>query len=234
MKTKYIGIIIALFGIINACSKSEEEVYSTELKFPEFINVEVLNAMAVSIEYGEEQKIVVTGSEETIKDVITEVISETLIIDQKNNNSEVLSYKIVIPEIREVKNNSIADIEILDFEQEGYLTLFSTNSGNINLGQFDNLSLLNVALEGNGSIYGNKDFGSLKDLSIKNSGVGEYKSFTIKAKNVIVEINNSGSCSVSVTQQLTAIINGSGSVYYKGNPEIISSVYGTGSVVNAN
>lgn len=234
MKTKQIGIAVMFFILLSACSKELEDTYSTELKFPEFINVEILNALAVSIEYGEEQKIIVTGNEFAIKDVITEVIAETLIIDKENDSPEELSYKIITPFIREVKNSSFIDITVGDFEQEGYLNLIVTNKGNITVGQFNNVNLLTANIENDGSIFGNKSFDLLKDLNIKISGNGDYEAFAIEAKNVIAEIDGGGSCSVSASKSLNAIISGSGSVLYKGDPIINTTIYGSGLVIDAN
>ncbi|MFT4645706.1 MAG: hypothetical protein ACI8ZX_002124 [Planctomycetota bacterium] len=235
MKTKYIGIIIIVIGLMNSCAKPIEDIYSTELKFPEFINVEIINAANVTIEYGAEQRIIVTGNDFAIKNVVTEVIAETLIIDKEQEGSEELYYQIFTPFIREVKNSSTGSVEILDFEQEGYLSLISTNTGNINLGKFHNVSLLTVAIENEGSVYGIGTFDFLKDLHVKVSGSGEYNGFLIEAKNVIAEIDGTGSCSVYVIEELNATITGSGSVFYKGNPtSVVSYITGSGSVVKVN
>ncbi len=226
---KIFGFILLGIILLLACAKPEE-IYNTELVFSDFNNVIIKSASSVSINYGKKQNVLVYGNQEAIKSVVSDVMSNTLTIQE----SDDLQYIITIPEIREVINESNANIILGDFEQDSYLNIISKGKGNIEIGKFNHVSLLNVSIEMSGKISAYYPFDSLTDMSVILNGSADFDAFPIKAKNVIAEINNSGSCYIYPLKELNAIINGSGNIYYKGNPAINSAIKGSGSLIEVN
>ena len=219
-----LGIILLL-----SCAK-QEEIYNTELVFTDFNNVIVKSAASVSINYGKKQNVLVYGNQESIKSVVSDVMSNTLTIDE----SEHLQYIITIPEVREVVNESNANIVLGDFAQDSYLNISTKGKGSIEIGKFNNVSLLNVSIEMSGKITAYYPFDSLTDLSVVVNGTADFDALPIKAKNVIVEINSSGSCYIYPLKELNATITGSGNIYYKGSPTINSTIEGSGALIDIN
>ena len=77
-----------------------------------------------------------------------------------------------------------------------------------------------VVLEGKGD-----------DGDIEISGSGTLYAEDFSTHTFQIEISGSGKCEVNVSQTLDADISGSGSVYYKGNPEKVrSNISGSGRV----
>lgn len=226
--TKIFTIIIVLI-LFNSCKKKEE--YSTELRFPEFDNITVLNALEVEVKYGQAQSVIIVGEEEDVKSVTSEVKSNTLILDIDYENKSSLKYIITLPILKELNNKTNATIKIGDFEQDGFLSIISSNNGIIELGRFKNVELLKIDISGTSTVNGNSPFDNLIDLNIKQAEYASYNSYTIQTENAIIEINGNGSCYTYVNKSLTAKINGEGTIYYKGEAFVYSNTEDTTRVV---
>jgi hypothetical protein len=64
--------------------------------------------------------------------------------------------------------------------------------------------------------------GSTDTVSAKISGAGKVNLGSLKSKNASVTINGAGDCVVNATDSLSVMINGAGSVKYKGSPAKIN------------
>ncbi len=71
-------------------------------------------------------------------------------------------------------------------------------------------------------------------LQVELMGSGNFSGFLLKTETCQIDIVGSGNCEVTVDNHLDATLEGSGSVYYKGNPTIHEEIHGSGSVVDAN
>lgn len=99
-------------------------------------------------------------------------------------------------------------------------------SGSLTL-MTDGQSSVSAAINGSGNINLN---GGMGDLTINNSGSGEFKGGTYNAEQATITLSGSGSAYVQVNQQLNATISGSGSIYYWGTPTINQNITGSGSL----
>lgn len=74
--------------------------------------------------------------------------------------------------------------------------------------------------------------GSTNELSIVSMGSGDVYGFSFKAKSVEVTIQGSANVKVYCTETLKVTINGSGNVYYEGNPShITQDITGSGHLI---
>ena len=71
-------------------------------------------------------------------------------------------------------------------------------------------------------------------LEVQLMGSGSFSGFLLSAQTCQADIVGSGNIEISVANHLDATLEGSGSVFYKGNPVIMADVQGSGRVVNAN
>ncbi len=71
-------------------------------------------------------------------------------------------------------------------------------------------------------------------LEVQLMGSGNFNGFQLTAETCQVDIVGSGNCEITVNKHLDASLEGSGSVYYKGNPTILEDSEGSGRVFNAN
>jgi hypothetical protein len=71
-------------------------------------------------------------------------------------------------------------------------------------------------------------------IYIDNTGTGTINAFGFEVDTCYVNLTGTGDCRVNVNLLLNAVITGTGSVYYRGYPEIVSSVTGLGRIINSN
>ena len=71
-------------------------------------------------------------------------------------------------------------------------------------------------------------------LYVDNTGTGSINAFGLEVDTCYVNLTGTGSCKVYVNELLNVVITGTGSVYYRGYPEIISHITGLGRVINSN
>jgi hypothetical protein len=71
-------------------------------------------------------------------------------------------------------------------------------------------------------------------LEVQLMGSGSFSGFLLSAQTCQADIVGSGNIEISVANHLDATLEGSGSVFYKGNPLIKEDIQGSGRVVDAN
>jgi len=87
---------------------------------------------------------------------------------------------------------------------------------------------LETKISGSGSIV---LAGDANDASARISGSGKVKAEGLSVKTFEARISGSGSCYITVEEEIEASISGSGSVYYAGDPNrVISNSSGSGKV----
>ena len=75
---------------------------------------------------------------------------------------------------------------------------------------------------------------SVGQMKVYLLGSGGFYGFPLSASTCQVDISGSGNCEVTVDNDLDVVIEGSGSVYYKGSPSIEVDITGSGRVVDTN
>jgi hypothetical protein len=110
------------------------------------------------------------------------------------------------------------------------LALKLKGSGNISIPC--SVNLLNSSIEGSGDI-------TLTGTSQINNasiiGSGDFKSRYLSSNNSSIVIEGSGSAEITVYDTLNAVILGSGSIDYYGNPSIVNTqITGSGTVIPRN
>jgi Putative auto-transporter adhesin, head GIN domain len=107
------------------------------------------------------------------------------------------------------------------------LDLNISGSGNFDLGQLK-YSDVKVGISGSGNV----DLGgSTEKAELTISGSGDLKAKDLKAQSVRCRISGSGNVSCFATQELDALVSGSGDIRYAGSPASVKKrVSGSGSV----
>jgi hypothetical protein len=72
--------------------------------------------------------------------------------------------------------------------------------------------------------------GSVDSIDLTINGPGKLAFTDLVAKNVLVHLNGVGDAEVNATQSLTADIEGVGKVRYMGEPHVVSTIHGPGTV----
>ncbi|WP_372946690.1 head GIN domain-containing protein [Mariniphaga sp.] len=232
MKTKQFFLLLFILGFIfsNAAfaEREEREVSS-------FSEISLRISGKVHLEQGNRQSVRVEAKSSTLEEIITEVKGRTLIIRFKSNNIFRRSFNpgrvdiyITVPEINALSVSGSGDIVAESKIKSRILDLAVSGSGDISLKNLD-AERIKTAVSGSGDILINKG-GVADELEVAISGSGNVKAENFEVKNVEVKIAGSGSCSIYATEYLKAKVSGSGNVLYKGNPQIDTSVVGSGKV----
>ncbi|NOZ46189.1 MAG: DUF2807 domain-containing protein [Chlorobi bacterium] len=198
-----------------------------------FTEIDLRIAGNVILSQSATQKLVVKGNKNDLKDLITEVRGNTLIIkyDSWFSSHNEVEIDIDINNLEGIdvsgSGSIIADGEFttnnVDFEVSG--------SGTINFAHL-NTKKIDCEISGSGKInlMGNS---KVESLEFDISGSGKINAFDIMATNVNGEISGSGKAQVYAESRLDAEISGSGRIYYKGNPRVNAEISGSGKVVSA-
>ena len=173
---------------------------------------------------GKEGNITITGGENLLEYIVTEVKDGKLILKTEKGVNLQPSHrngiKITIP-VEQI--NSVYLSGSGDITSEKTLTADSfkatiSGSGDISLDLA--VKELKTSISGSGDIEltGNTD---TFDLSI--SGSGDIDAFKLAANHVDVSVSGSGDIKVTANKSIKARVSGSGDINYRGNPEKVDT-----------
>ena len=219
------------------CKSGSGTTTTRNLTLSSISEIDFQQAGEVIITQGITQAVVVTGDENVLNDLDTDVDNGVWKIDFEKNcyKDYELTIFITVPSINAVTLSGAGSITLNDFTgQQNNLFLDISGSGSIFLSAFEGAQNMSVEISGSGTILASAEIPTLKTLDIKISGSGNYDGFSIASDDCDINIPGSGNCKVTVNNNLDVKISGSGNVYYKGNPTITKSISGSGDVINAN
>jgi len=231
MKARILFFSLLVAGLFIASSvKAEEETRNVS----SFSEISLRISGKLYLKQGEKQSVRVVAKESVLKDLITEVKGNELVIRfpnsnlfQRNFNPGKIEIYVTVPDVSALSVSGSGDI-IAEKLEARILNLSLSGSGGIEIA-----SLESSKLKGSISGSGNIEVGSRNkadELSVTISGSGNFNSAGFEAENISVTIAGSGNCNVFSNGTIKARIAGSGSVFYKGNPSIDASTAGSGKV----
>ncbi len=253
---RIIIIITSIIAIVfSSCRRIEGEgaIVVRQIDIETFNQIETACAFNVYIEYGTEFKVEAEGEQNIIDLLRTKVTDNKWYIELKNGTytNYTLDLYITMPYITTITNSGSGHVFIANFSQDNIkltvggsgnvictesitinnlIELDNSGSGNIEINQLScNQSTTNIGGSGAVSIVGN----SLKS-EITSSGSGLFSGFDFTADYCEIKSEGSGNCRVFVNDELGILITGSGNVYYRGYPNVLSIVNGSGEVINSN
>lgn len=190
--------------------------------------------MDVQINYGTSNSITVQADENLLQYIDARVENGKLIIQpRKNINLKSHSKIIVYVSMTKINTLQLSGSGNINgsgaFENDGETNMMVSGSGNIkvNSGNFEKLGLY-VSGSGNIDLKG----GSANELNVAVSGSGNIDCSNVPTENAEVKISGSGNAKVNASKSVSANISGSGNVFYKGEPDNISTkVMGSGKAI---
>lgn len=200
----------------------------------DFTSLSSRGPMDVQITYGNSNSIAVQADENLLQYIETSVENGKLIIQPKKNVNLKSKTKIVVfvsmTKINMLQLSGSGNINGSGaFENDGKTNMMVSGSGNIkiNSGNFNKLGLY-ISGSGNIDLKG----GSANNLEVAVSGSGNIDCSNVATENAEVKISGSGNARVDASKSISANISGSGNVFYKGEPNSISTkVVGSGKAI---
>lgn len=174
---------------------------------PAFSAVDIAGPMDADVAIGPESRVEITGDDNIVPLITTDVHGDRLEIGTRKNirPSLHLAAKITVPRLT---------------------GLVLTGSGDITAHgvQADHLG---VTLAGSGTIRAD---GTAHEAQIEVAGSGTVALDQLAAEGVRVSVSGSGNVAVAASKTLDVSITGSGDVAYRGDPEVKKRIVGSGDV----
>ena len=188
---------------------------------------------SVYIEQGLTERLVVSGEDNILPHVTTEVVDGVLEIRPAGNVSlntnHAPEFFVTVITLEEVRRSGVGGIVATGLRVPS-LAVSSSGFGRTAL--YDLIAdTLAVTSTGVGNIEAS---GAVDTQELFITGFGDYDGRDLQCATAEVELASMGAVTVWVTDLLVVTITGSGSVYYIGNPVIESTITGTGSVAPLN
>jgi hypothetical protein len=235
MKKVFLMMILSgLILIVNSCmipfncerGSGNTKIY--EVVIPSVKGIDINVSGDVFITKGSEQSITIETDENIFPLLITN--NNYGLLNVENDKSicpTKLIIRMTIPEVNRVLINGSGNITVNDnFETNGFKAEIN-GSGNIGIKNLKANSM-NFSIDGSGDIdaTGNSDI-----TRAEIDGSGNINLAGLNSRVGFANINGRGDIRISIIDELYAEINGSGSIGYKGKPNIYrSNLQGSGSI----
>ncbi|MCW5915079.1 MAG: DUF2807 domain-containing protein [Chitinophagaceae bacterium] len=216
--TSRLSILFIFSGVFILSSCKKESIKGTGAiitqtrEVSNFYNVSAYGHIEATVGFGTQFKVEIKGYENMLPHLNTKVENGTLIIrfDSKVNvQDDVVEVHITMPSLKAV--TAVDDGKII-------VKNAFPNMDNLTASSFDKGSV--EVMDGSARL--------IKGIL---SGTGKISAFGLFTEKAQLEINGGGQIEVSVRDNLNVKIDGSGIVYYKGNPELYTQITGTGQVI---
>ena len=156
---------------------------------------------------------------------------------------KVKGYANLLPYLKTTVENGVLSVRyentknVRNDNSEVFITmpvltgLSSSGSGDMHAaGEFSGNTNFDVHISGSADITVEK--AAAENFVLRSSGSGSFDSFGFISQNADIAISGSGEARITVDRKLKVKINGSGSVYYKGDPAAIDNdISGSGKVI---
>lgn len=217
MKVKFIFLLAAFAAAFASCKKDSVtgngSIQTQERNVSAFTKVATQGSTTIHIVQGADFEVKAKGYANLLPYLKTTVENGILSVryentgNVRNDNSEVF---ITMPALTGLSSSGSGDMHVA--------------------GEFNNNTNFDVHISGSADITVEK--GVAENFVLRSSGSGSFDSFGFTSQHADIAISGSGEARITVGQKLKVKINGSGSVYYKGNPATVDNdISGSGKVI---
>ena len=237
-------ILVSLF-LLSAASIAFSQVTKKTLELAEFKSIYVNSNYTVYLKQTNKQEVEVEALTEIYELTTIKVENGVLMINVErkpdNPNKSIwakiddikirptMKLMVSVKNINELQVNGGGKIISENSISADYVSLSVAGSGAIELDLKGN----NVKTEVSGS--GNivlKGYATTNDITM--SGSGNLNAFNCELENAKIKMSGSGTCELTVSNSLEAVVQGSGTIKHKGNTKTVNKkIYGSGVVDRA-
>lgn len=203
---------------------------TTETRIVDAFNAIVVEtAVDVTVSIKELQSVQLTGDDNVLPLITTQVSDETLTIAETEcfTASQGIQAAIAIPEVTSLKTTSSGNISGPGLTLQNP-KIQSTASGNVTLAQVTAESI-DIEASASGSMTVS---GTATSVTATTTGSGTINAENCTASECVAKTTGSGNIRVHATDSLKATISGSGNIYYSGNPTIEENISGSGKLIH--
>lgn len=213
---KNLVLLFVLLTFLSSCSKDailgSGDLITQSRDVEPFTKVSSKGVFEVTILHGESQSVEITADNNIMNHVRTRVSNKELLLyldDDKNYRDITIYANITVTQLNGIRNSGAGNMNIIDLETDNF--------------SIDNSGSADITIDGTAT-----------SLNVDNEGSGDIFGFDFLVDNCSVDIVGSGFLEIYCSDKLDVTIDGSGDVYYMGNPVIQSNIKGSGAVINSN
>jgi hypothetical protein len=217
VKTIILFAVIILSGCNeeDLCLKGSGTVNEYQLTVTDFDELSIYGPVNLRLRQGPDIAVSVDAEPEIFSELSYEVKNGALEIGFKQNIScfetdHGVWINATVPDLRNIYQSGVSEIESdgdLDFNQ---LNLYVSGTAEVKLS------------------------GQVETHKIVSSGLLNAKNFNFLTKNTSVDISGAVDLELSCSENLDIKVEGSATIYYKGNPEIVNNSTGSLQLIDSN
>jgi len=245
-KINFIFVII-LFSLVllSIASFTFAQTTKKTLELPEFKSIYVNSNYTVYVKQTNKQEVTVEALTEIWELTTVKVENGVLLVnverkpDSPNKSiwakiddikvKPAMKIMVSVKNINELQVNGGGKIVSENSIASDYMSLAVSGSGGIELDLKGNNLKTEISGSGNVTLKG---YASTNDIIM--SGSGSLNAFSCELETAKVKISGSGTCEITASATLDAVVLGSGSIKHKGNTKnVTKKVYGSGTVDRA-
>ena len=176
----------------------------------------------VIIRQGNEHKVIVEGDRETLEETDIYIKGDRLVITDKNNwrwgSRKKIKVYATLTDFSGARVSGSGTIRSEGILSGDEVRITISGSGKIDLHL--EADAISSAISGSGKILLT---GRADKLAVSISGSGSCRAEDLQVADADVAISGSGSAWINASREIVSRISGSGSVYYKGEPQRINN-----------
>lgn len=245
-KINYIfAIILVSLVLLSIASFTFAQTTKKTLELPEFKSIYVNSNYTVYVKQTNKQEVTVEALTEIWELTTVKVENGVLMVNverkpESPNKSiwakiddiklkPTMKLMVSVKNINELQVNGGGKIISENSIASDYMSLSVSGNGGIDLDLKGNNLKTEISGSGNVTLKG---YATTNDIVM--SGSGSMNAFACELESAKVKISGSGTCEITATASLDAVVLGSGSIKHKGNTKTLNKkVYGAGSVDRA-
>lgn len=216
------------------CINGSGAIITETRTISEFNEIRSISSADVFYTQADTFSIIVEAYENLMPVIKTSVSGDVLEISVKGCISSVgkINVYITAPQLFEVSNTGSGELRIAELFTTTDFYISNTGSGGIYISDFY-ADYVETTITGSGNV-GLKGDGTCTKQDILITGSGDLDVGYFITNKAIIKTTGSGDCRLHVLEVLDATITGSGSIYYKGYPEIYEKNTGSGNLISGN
>lgn len=228
MQTRII-LFAGLLLSLTACIRSAGPLMTEDRDVAPFTGLALTSSADVEVVQNEPYEVRVEAPDNLMPFIETEVDNGVLEIRERRNNiwhGDRVRIFVNMDELTQASISGSGDLLGRGFTAQNVI-LDISGSGDMDV----RLDANNISA----SISGSGDMeleGTATNLQFTISGSGDFRGRYFTAENVDANMSSSGDAFVTVTDELTANLSGSGDLEYWGNPPVVNSIVtGSGDLI---
>lgn len=242
MKKSIIIVFTAFCLLFAACEKDDYEtnlsngkIITQEIEIDNFTGITIDTKANVILRKGDVQKVTISISENILKDINIKIVNNRWLIDFSDGdniatiNNHEFTVTIESSNINYIEMESSGSFTCEEKITAPVLEVKQMSSGKTNI--WCDTEVLKTTLDGSGELILS---GYTNNHTLIHDASGSLKAFDLESNICNIIHEGSGEAKLAISSKFSGSMDGSGNVYYKGNPQVLVSVSGSGELIKSN